>query len=151
MASHRSDRGADEAGRVASVRAFNRYYTQKIGVLHEGLLNSGFSLAEVRVLYELAHHVAPTASDLSKDLGLDPGYLSRMLRDFQKSRLIVKKRSPIDGRHQLLALTAKGRAAFAPLDARARDEIARLLDPLSEAEQRRLIDAMRTIEQLLGP
>ncbi|MGH7279613.1 MAG: MarR family winged helix-turn-helix transcriptional regulator [Candidatus Rokuibacteriota bacterium] len=133
------------------MRAFNRYYTRKIGVLHEGLLASAFSLAEVRVLYELAHRPTPTASDLCKDIGLDPGYLSRILRGFQKRRLIAKTRSTADGRQQLLSLTAKGRAAFAPLDTRAREEVAALLDPLSDAEQRELIDALRTIERLVGP
>ncbi len=136
--------------RIAAVRAFNRYYTRKIGVLHEGLLASAFSLAEVRVLYELAHRQTPTAGDLGKDLGLDLGYLSRILRGFERDRLILKTRSRSDGRQQLLSLTTKGRAAFAPLDARAREEVAAFLDPLSDAEQRELIDAMRTIERLVG-
>ena len=131
--------------RIATVRAFNRYYTRKIGVLQEGLLASAFSLAEVRVLYELAHRERPTASDLCKDVGFDHGYLSRILGSFRKRRLITRTRSRADGRQQLLALTPRGRAAFGPLDVRARDEIATLLDPLSDAEQRQLIDAMRTI------
>ncbi len=136
--------------RIVAVRAFNRYYTRTIGLLGEGLLASAFSLAEVRVLYELAHRQSPTASDLCKDLGLDPGYLSRILRGFGKRRLIAKTRSRSDGRQQLLSLTRKGQATFAPLDVRAREEVAALLDPLSDAEQRRLIDAMRTIEGLIG-
>ncbi|MGH7322747.1 MAG: MarR family winged helix-turn-helix transcriptional regulator [Candidatus Rokuibacteriota bacterium] len=133
------------------MRAFNRYYTRKLGVLEEGLLASSFSLVEVRVLYELAHRQTPTASDLCKDLGLDPGYLSRILRSFEKRRLIVRTPSTSDGRQRLLSLTAKGQAAFAPLDMRAREEVAALVDPLSDAEQRELIDAMRTIERLIGP
>lgn len=137
--------------RIAAVRAFNRYYTRRIGVLHEGLLASNFSLAEVRVLYELAHRQTPTASDLGKDLGLDLGYLSRILRGFEKRRLIARTRSRSDGRQQLLSLTARGRAVFAPLDARAREEVAALLGPLSAVEQRQLIEAMMRIERLIGP
>lgn len=137
--------------RIAAVRAFNRYYTRKIGVLQEGLLASPFSLAEVRVLYELAHRQTPTASDLCKDLGLDPGYLSRILRGFERRRLIAKTRSTSDGRQQLISLTTKGQATLGPLDARAREEVAAFLDPLSNAEQRDLIDAMRTIKRLVGP
>src|SRR6516164_6780280 len=91
--------------RVEAVRHFNRLYTQKIGVLEEGLLHSPFTLGQVRVLYELAHRERPTASELAKDLGLNAGYLSRMLRDFEKSKLIEKKPSASDGRQSLLALT----------------------------------------------
>src|SRR5262252_2645089 len=91
--------------RVESIRRFNRFYTQKIGVLEEGLLNSPFTLGQVRVLYELAHREWPTAKELTRDLGLDAGQLSRMLRDFEKSKLIQKKTAPSDGRQSLLALT----------------------------------------------
>jgi DNA-binding MarR family transcriptional regulator len=141
----------DLGARIAAVRSFNRFYTRRIGVLHEGLLASTFSLTEVRILYELAHRQNPTATDLCKDLGLDPGYLSRILRGFERRRLITRMRSATDGRQQLLTLTRKGQTIFAPLDSRAREDVAALLDPLSDAEQRRLIDAMRAIERLLGP
>jgi DNA-binding MarR family transcriptional regulator/GNAT superfamily N-acetyltransferase len=136
--------------RVVAVRRFNRFYTQQIGVLHEGLLQSPFSLTEVRVLYELAHRAQPTAAELSKELGLDAGYLSRILRDFHKRRLVAKQRSDADGRQNLLRLTEAGEKAFARLNARSRDEIGAMVDKLAAAEQLRLIEAMETIERLLG-
>jgi DNA-binding MarR family transcriptional regulator/N-acetylglutamate synthase-like GNAT family acetyltransferase len=138
------------AQRVAAVRRFNRFYTQRIGVLHEGLLGSPFSLAEGRVLYELAHRERPTAKELGRDLGLDPGYLSRILRGFERRRLVARTRSEADGRQSLLSLTRRGQDAFAPLHARSRDEIGALLGALSPVDQERLIQAMRTIEELLG-
>jgi DNA-binding MarR family transcriptional regulator/N-acetylglutamate synthase-like GNAT family acetyltransferase len=137
-------------GRVAAMRRFNRFYTQRIGVLREGLLDSPYSLTEARVLYELANRQEPTASALSKDLGLDPGYLSRILRGFQRQGLLERAPAPADRRQHLLSLTAKGRAAFAPLDARSRDENGELLATLPEPAQRRLIEAMGTIEDLLA-
>lgn len=136
--------------RIAAVRKFNRFYTKQIGVLRDGLLRSPFSLTEVRVLYELAHRERSTAAEIAGELALDAGYLSRLLRDFTKRRLIDKKRSASDGRQSLLALTSRGRKTFAPLDSRANHEIAEMLRGLSSADQRRLVDAMRTIEMLLG-
>jgi DNA-binding MarR family transcriptional regulator/N-acetylglutamate synthase-like GNAT family acetyltransferase len=135
---------------VAAVRRFNRFYTQKIGVLEEGLLRSEFSLAESRVIYELAQRDRPTASELAKDLGLDAGYLSRILRSFERRGLVAKEPSETDGRQSLLSLTDAGRDAFAGLNARSRDEISALLGTLTEAEQARLLDAMHTVETLLG-
>lgn len=135
--------------RVAAVRRFNRFYTQKIGVLQEGLLRSPFSLTEARVLYELAHREPTTASALCRDLGLDAGYVSRILRDFGRRGLIARRRSRDDGRQSLVSLTRKGQAAFAPLDARSRAEIGAMLRPLPDAAQRRLVDAISTIEDLL--
>ncbi len=137
-------------GRVAALRRFNRFYTQRIGVLREGLHDSPFSLTEARVLYELAHRDGPTASALSRDLALDPGYLSRILRGFRRQGLIERRPSPTDARQSHLWLTAKGRAAFAPLDARSREDNAALLSHLSEPQQQRLIEAVGTIETLLG-
>ncbi len=137
--------------RIASVRRFNRFYTQKIGVLEEGLLQSPFSLTEARVLYELAHRERPAASELARELHLDPGYLSRILRSFRRQGLIDRARAAGDGRRRHLSLTTEGETAFAPLDKRSRDEIAALLAPLTESAQRRLIAAMRSIEQLLDP
>jgi DNA-binding MarR family transcriptional regulator/GNAT superfamily N-acetyltransferase len=137
--------------RIAAVRRFNRFYTQKIGVLQEGLLESRFSLAEARVLYELAHRDRPTASDIARDLSLDPGYLSRILRGFQRRGLLRREASASDARQRRLSLTAAGRAAFAPLDARSRQDIGTLLEALPEAEQTRLVAAMNSIERRLSP
>jgi DNA-binding MarR family transcriptional regulator/GNAT superfamily N-acetyltransferase len=136
--------------RVADVRRFNRFYTQKIGVLQQAYLHSPFTLSEARVLYELAHREQPTASELGRDLGLDAGYLSRILRRFEKKGLLTRKTSREDGRQQLLSLTRKGEEAFAPLNTRSRADIQVLLGPLAEPEQKRLIDAMNEIETLLG-
>jgi DNA-binding MarR family transcriptional regulator/N-acetylglutamate synthase-like GNAT family acetyltransferase len=138
------------AERVGIVRRFNRHYTKQIGLLHEGYLASPFSLAEARVLYELAHRERPTAAELAKSLALDPGYLSRILKTFEKRRLLRRTRSKSDGRQSHLVLTARGRTAFAPLDTRSREEISAMLERLGPADQSRLVEAMRTIERLLG-
>ncbi len=136
--------------RVDAVRGFNRFYTQKIGVLGEGLLESPFSLTEARLLYELAQRERATASGLCRDLGLDAGYVSRMLRRFEKQRLIQRTRSASDGRQSFLALTPAGREAFGGLNRRSRDEVAALLKPLGASEQERLVAAMAGIKQLLA-
>jgi DNA-binding MarR family transcriptional regulator/GNAT superfamily N-acetyltransferase len=136
--------------RVASVRRFNRFYTQTIGVLDEGLLHSPFSLAEARVLYELAHRQRPTASEIARDLHLDPGYLSRILRGFRRRGLIERAAADGDARRRHLSLTAAGRAAFAPLDARSREEIGALIGRLPDNAQAKLVGAMRAIETLLA-
>ncbi len=141
----------DFDARVAAVRRFNRFYTQKIGALDEGLLQSPFSLTEARVLYELAHRERPAATELCRDLALDAGYLSRILQGFAKRGLVARVPSKDDGRQSLLSLTAKGKAAFAPLDARSRRENGSLLRDLVPAEQARLVAAMQAIERLLGP
>jgi DNA-binding MarR family transcriptional regulator/GNAT superfamily N-acetyltransferase len=135
--------------RIASVRRFNRFYTQKIGVLDEGLLHSSFSLTEARVLYELAHRERPTAGEIARDLDLDPGYLSRMLRGFRRRGLIDRAPAAADRRRRHLSLTAAGRAAFAPLDVRSRQEIGALIGTLPGTAQARLVGAMQTIERLL--
>ena len=135
---------------IEAVRGFNRFYTRKIGVLQEGHLDSPFSLTEVRVLYELAHRERLTAAELAQDLGLDPGYLSRMLSSFERRGLIEKKPSAQDARRSLLSLTAEGRATFAPLDVKARENIERLLGELAPAARGRLISSMQSIERLLG-
>ena len=141
----------DLAQRVEAVRRFNRFYTKQIGVLHEGLLQSPFSLTEVRVLYELAHRENIAASELAKDLGLDAGYLSRILRRFEYSGFLDRTPSQTDGRRSQLRLTQQGRDAFAPLDQRSHNEVAALLDKLPATEQERLLDAMRTIEAVFAP
>jgi DNA-binding MarR family transcriptional regulator/GNAT superfamily N-acetyltransferase len=135
---------------IAAVRRFNRFYTQRIGVLHEGLLESQYSLTEVRVLYELAHRERPTATALAEHLGLDPGYLSRILRTFRLRGLTGRTRSATDGRQSILRLTAKGRRAFAQLDARSNRQVSALLGSLAGPDQERLIEAMEAIEGLLG-
>jgi DNA-binding MarR family transcriptional regulator/N-acetylglutamate synthase-like GNAT family acetyltransferase len=135
--------------RIAAVRRFNRFYTRQIGVLGD-YLDSPFSLTEARVLYELAHGDGPTAAALAAELGLDAGYLSRILRRFEQRGLLQRTRSRSDGRRAHLALTARGRKAFAPLNARSREEVAALLGRLPAARQHRLVDALHTVEELLG-
>ena len=136
--------------RVGFVRRFNRFWTRQIGVLREGYLESPFSLTEVRVLYELAHCDETTASELGEELGLDAGYLSRILRGFEKQGLIHKRPSEADGRRRLLRLTERGQEAFAPLDARSRDDVGAMLGGMSIERQEHLVGAMRTIEGLLS-
>ena len=150
MAAMDSPVPAEPAARIAAVRRFNRFYTRQIGVLQEGLLASEFSLTEARLLYELAHRDGLSAAQLARELGLDPGYLSRILTAFARRGLVSKQPAPDDGRQSLLMLTPDGLAAFAPLDARSRAEVGAMLARLSASEQRRLIAAMATIEALLG-
>jgi DNA-binding MarR family transcriptional regulator len=135
---------------ISAVRGFNRFYTRQIGVLHEGLLQSPFSLTEARVLYEVANRPKSTATGLCQDLGLDPGYLSRILSEFARQGLIRRSASPSDRRQSHLALTTKGKKTFAALDVRQREEIAALLRPISSDGQSQLVKAMHSIESLLG-
>ncbi|HEY1796959.1 MAG TPA: GNAT family N-acetyltransferase [Stellaceae bacterium] len=135
--------------RIAAVRRFNRAYTQRIGVLDEGFLDTPFSLTQGRVLYELAEEDGVTAKDIADKLGLDPGYLSRMLRAFQQYGLVESRRGPADGRRKVLSLTPTGHAAFAPLDRNAKAGIARMLAPLSTARQEALTAAMARMIALL--
>src|SRR5262249_6643624 len=125
--------------RIAAVRRFNRFYTQKIGVLNQEWLGRPHFLTEGRILYELAHRDRPTASDLAKQLGLDAGYVSRTLSAFQERGLIRKTPSKDDGRRSLLSLTERGKKAFAPLNAESQREIAGMLSKLSMPEQERLV------------
>ena len=135
---------------IQAVRSFNRFYTRQIGILREGLLQSPFSLAEVRVLYEIAQRAQPTATELCRELALDPGYLSRILRGFEKRGLVRKSVSQADGRQSLLQLTRRGRDTFSALDARQNEEVATMLGRLSAAKQDRLIQATQAIESVLG-
>ena len=135
---------------IDRVRRFTRFYTRRIGVLQEGLLGSRFSLTEARVVYELAQRNGVTASELGKELGLDAGYLSRILRGFADAGLIVREPSPHDARQSLIALTSEGRAAFAAIDARSRNEVAAMLARLAERDRTRLVAAMRSVEDLLA-
>ena len=141
---------AETDPRAAAVREFNRYYTRHIGA-PGGHLGTEFSLTEVRVLYELAHRDAPTASEIAADLDLDRGYLSRLLRAFKKRGFISTTVSKDDRRHTHLRLTAAGKRAFAPLDRRADADVTEMLDKLSPAQQRRVIGAMTDIRSILAP
>ena len=141
----------DVSARVEAIRGFNRFYTRRIGVLHEGLLESPYSLAEVRVLYELAHRPGVTARDLARDLELDAGYLSRILRSFVRRGYVRRETSQTDGRQRPLSLTTSGKRAFAPLDRRSAKEVAAMLAPLSASAADRLTGAMRAIEHILTP
>jgi DNA-binding MarR family transcriptional regulator/N-acetylglutamate synthase-like GNAT family acetyltransferase len=146
----RARAAAPDAERVAAIRRFNRFYTRLVGVLDEGHLHTPFSLAEGRVLFELAHRDAPTATEIAAELALDAGYLSRLLQRLQRRKLIARTRSAHDGRHSHITLTAAGRAAFRTLDQLASADVQRMLDTLDAADQRRLLDAMSTIARLLG-
>jgi DNA-binding MarR family transcriptional regulator/N-acetylglutamate synthase-like GNAT family acetyltransferase len=136
--------------RVGAVRAFNRFYTQQIGVLRESLAKSPFSLTEARVLYELAHREESIATELGDRLGLDPGYLSRIMASFVRRGLVRRKPCPTDGRQSILKLTREGAEAFAALNLGSQNEVTRLLGALAPPEQRELVGAMQTIERLLG-
>jgi DNA-binding MarR family transcriptional regulator/GNAT superfamily N-acetyltransferase len=139
-------RGDDLEARVEAIRRFNRLFTRRIGVLREGLLHSSYSLTEARVLFELANREELSASELVRELGLDPGYMSRTLGGLERQGLVEKVRSETDGRRRILSLTAEGEEAFEVLDSRSREEVSEMLGGLSEEEQRRLLEAMRTIE-----
>ncbi|HEX2739034.1 MAG TPA: helix-turn-helix domain-containing GNAT family N-acetyltransferase [Rubrobacter sp.] len=134
---------------IEAVRRFNRVFTRRIGVLREGLLHSSYSLAEARVLFELAHREDTSASDLARELGLDPGYLSRTLARLEEQGLVARARSERDGRRRDISLTSTGEDAFEMLDSRSREEVAEMLGGLSEEDRRRLLEAMGTIEGTL--
>lgn len=141
---------ATETETVDAIRAFNRFYTKKAGLLQRGLLESPYSLSEVRVLYELAHRKDLSATDLTDSLGIDPGYLSRILRRLEKNRLITRRRSQGDGRSSLLRLTASGRTVFADLNVRQSAEVERMIETVPPEAQRDLVASMRTIMTALG-
>jgi DNA-binding MarR family transcriptional regulator/GNAT superfamily N-acetyltransferase len=135
---------------IAVVRGFSRFYTRLVGLLNEGILKSEYSLTEVRILYELAHRDGLSASDLVRELGLDAGYLSRVLKRFEAGGLLARSPAPQDARQATLALTPAGRRAFRPLDRASRDEIAQMLQALTAPERDRLVQSMLVIERLLG-
>lgn len=137
------------AQRIDTVRRFNRFYTRRIGVLRDGLLGSPYSLAEARLLYEIAHRDGPTAAELGRSLSLDAGYLSRLVRALERNGVVVRTRSAADSRRSHLALTAKGRRAFAMLNSRSNEEVAALLRDLPDAAQGRLVAALETVEAVL--
>jgi DNA-binding MarR family transcriptional regulator/GNAT superfamily N-acetyltransferase len=135
---------------IAAVRRFNRFYTRQIGVLRKTYLDSPYSLGEARLLYEIGRGGPLTASDIGRALDLDAGYLSRVLRNFEKRGLIRRTRSANDARQSELVLSARGRKSFAPLERRSQHTTAAMLGELSPGDQARLIAAMNTIETLLG-
>ena len=137
------------ATRIDSVRRFNRFWTRRIGVLREGLLHTPYTLTEARILLEISHRINPTATDLSRELGLDPGYLSRLLGRLEERGLVERVPSEDDGRRRVLSLTPDGGEAFSLLDSRSREEVGEMLAELSEGDQRRLLEAMRTVEAVL--
>lgn len=138
------------ARRIEAIRRYNRFYTRKIGVLDEGLLESPFSLSQARVLYELAHREETTATALSGELAVNPGYMSRILRGLQEKGLVERRPSEEDGRRSFLSLTEDGKTAFAKLNADSRRQVAAMLESVSEEDQRALVQAMETIERILG-
>src|SRR6202043_2595781 len=140
----------DSDAQVSAVRAFNRFYTRKLGVLDQQLLKSPFSLSEARVLYELANRANVAAKEIGIELGLDPGYLSRIIQNFDENGLITRKALPSDRRQYRLSLTAKGRQAFAKLDRSSHDDVAAMLAALPSGDGIRLTGAMAMIERLLG-
>ena len=140
----------DQTQCVEAVRRFSRFYTRQVGVLHEGYNGSEFSLTEARIIYELAHREAATASDLAKYLGVDPGYLSRLLKSFLERGIIQRQTSDADARQYLLSLTELGQQRFAELNARSRSDMAEMLGKLTARQQQRLINAMSEIETLLS-
>ncbi|RNJ46293.1 MarR family transcriptional regulator [Mesorhizobium erdmanii] len=146
---HQPNNEAPNKQLIDAVRAFNRFYTRQIGLLDEGLLKSAFSLTEARVLYELAHRDGLTATDLGRDLGLDAGYVSRLLKKFERLDLISRSTLVSDARQSTIALTPAGRNAFAPLNKDSHDQVAALLDRLPASEQDRLVKSMRTVQALL--
>jgi DNA-binding MarR family transcriptional regulator/GNAT superfamily N-acetyltransferase len=147
---HSSRESPIAESRVAAVRRFNRFYTRQIGVLRKTFLDSPYSLGEARVLHEIASASSPTASEVGRALDLDAGYLSRVLRNFEKRGLIERKTSANDARQSHLTLSALGRRTFTPLDQRSQRDMGAMLGKLAAADQARLIAAMDTIETLLG-
>jgi DNA-binding MarR family transcriptional regulator/N-acetylglutamate synthase-like GNAT family acetyltransferase len=134
---------------VEFVRSFNRFYTRQLGLLEQGMLGSELNLTELRVLYELCHGSGSTATNIARDLGLDAGYLSRLLKRFERRRYIKRARSAADGRERTLTLTELGTAAFRPLERAAREQIAVMLEPMTPRQRNELVGAMQTVRVLL--
>src|SRR5580692_5699588 len=141
---------AEVRAQVELIRRFNRFYTRKIGVLEEGLLASPFTLTQARILFELGTRQTATAGELIDTLGLDPGYLSRILQNFVQKRLVARERSAEDGRRAQLSLTAKGRRAFGELDRKSRASTGEMMSPLSPAQRKRLLGAMKALQETLS-
>src|SRR5262245_34277943 len=140
----------DLTQRIAAVRRFSRFYTRRIGVLQERFLGTDLTLTEGRIVYELAQRERATASELIAALELDPGYVSRLLRKLEDRGLVERQPSAADGRQSIARLSERGQERFAAINARSREEIADMLGALAEADQRRLVDALATVESVLG-
>jgi DNA-binding MarR family transcriptional regulator/GNAT superfamily N-acetyltransferase len=138
-------------GQIAAIRSFSRFYTRKLGIIEPKLLHSPWTLQEARIIYEIAQHEGCTATDLTRALGLDPGFLSRTLQALQRRQIVTRRPSKADARANELALTAKGRAAFAELDSRSRNEVADLLGTLDDRQREAVVQAMTTIAHTLEP
>ena len=136
--------------RAMEIREFNRFYTNIIGLVNQTILDSPYSLAEVRTLLEIMMAGECTAADLTRRLAIDPGYLSRMIRRFKKEKLLTAARSPADGRARLLALTEKGRGVIGPLAEASTRQVAALLAAMPEEEQQELVEHMRAVQALLS-
>jgi DNA-binding MarR family transcriptional regulator/GNAT superfamily N-acetyltransferase len=136
---------------IAAVRGFSRFYTRKLGIIEPKLLDSPFTLQEARIIYEIAERKSCTATELVRALGLDAGFLSRTLQALQRRQIVARKPSKTDGRVTELALTAKGRAAFAKLDRSSREAVAALLGQLDASERANVVNAMTAIERTLEP
>lgn len=141
----------DSGDQIAAVRAFNRFYTRKLGIIEPKLYDSPWTLQEARIIYEIAQHQNCSATDLGRELRLDAGFLSRTLQALQRRQIVARRPSRTDRRATELALTAKGRAAFAELDGRSRGAVAALLDELDAGERAAVVHAMATIEDALEP
>lgn len=136
---------------IQEIRAFNRWFTDIIGLLDQHLLNSSWSLVEARLIYEIYHAETVQASQLMEVLGVDKGYLSRLLKKLEKEKIITKRKSPGDARAFLLYLTEKGEREFAALNSASDEQIGTLLRPLSEGQREELVGHMEAIRQLLNP
>ena len=136
---------------VNAVRAFSRFYTKTLGLLRDGLLSSPYSLTEARIIFELANRGSMEVAELRSLLDIDAGYLSRILARFAKSGLATQERSKADGRRQVIQLTRRGRAAFKLLDTRSTEQVRTLLSGLGDEQQRRLVSAMKSIEEIFEP
>jgi DNA-binding MarR family transcriptional regulator/predicted N-acetyltransferase YhbS len=148
----KSSKPDSDLGReIAAVRGFSRFYTRKLGIIEPKLLGSRWTLQEARIIYEIAQRQNCTATELVRTLGLDAGFLSRTLQAMQQRQIVTRKPSNTDRRVTELALTAKGRAAFADLDGRSRGEVAALLGKLDAVERAAMVAAMTTIERALEP
>lgn len=141
---------APTADDIAAIRQFSRFYTRQLGLLAESMLASPYSLSEARVLYELAHGRDITATDLIRELGLDAGYLSRMLRKFEDQGLIRRTPAEDDARRAIITLTTKGEAAFAPLDRGSHEGVVAMLEKVAASDRPRLVNATKTVRRLLG-
>jgi DNA-binding MarR family transcriptional regulator/GNAT superfamily N-acetyltransferase len=142
--------GAKRSDPVARVRSFNRFYTNLLGVLQEGFLRTPYSLAESRVIFELAHRRTAQLTDLRRDLDLDAGYMTRILTRLEADGLVSRARSSADARRQVVRLSKHGQRTFKTLDKRSTEDVTKMLSRLSEEEQDRLLGSMATIQKLLA-